>query len=667
MVVRTGFLIAVSLCLLCSCGGSGSGSRDLDPCSGELCLPSSDVTQELAPEASGSLCVPGTHGACTADRRHIQLCSEDGDKWLDEPCLDRDGNLSLCLDGLATEPGYCTSCVPGKVKCDGDEKALICQEDGLGWAPYKDCQTYDTGEVCVDGNCIQLCELNIKRNIYMGCDFWAADLDNAYLNGGEDDAAGAQYAVVVSNASFKYPAKVKVETVDGQVLLDSAGNPLPTEPLLPGELRVFNLPRRDVDGTTIAPLAYRISSSIPISAYQFNPLENVDVFSNDASLLLPSNVLGKYYYVMTREQSFDDLRGFLTVIGVSGGTTQVTVEVTCPTLLGLDARSGKEISSMKPGETRKFELGLYDTLNIETSTNGGDLTGSKILADRNVAVFGGSEAANAPNTNHCVVSDGQTKGVCEWDGQTPCKDSYDCTVAGFNTCCADHLEMQMFPVKSWGSYYLASRSFPRKKEKDVYRIIAAEDGTLVTTLPKQLDIPLLNRGEWVDFESGMNFEIKSNPKKPVMVGQFLAAQQAPDPNVNGVDPNDAGIGDPAFSLLVPTEQFRQDYVFLAPDKYALDYVTIVAPKDAKVWYDCGYSNPAQIVTECTPLADEVWEWFFSGNYKTAKFLIADGTHRLWSDKGIGVYVYGYDQYVSYSYPAGLDIKDLGLIKEPGEQ
>jgi hypothetical protein len=226
--------------------------------------------------------------------------------------------------------------------------------------------------------------------------------------------------------------------------------------------------------------------------------------------------------------------------------------------------------------------------------------------------------------------------------------------------------MQLFPVKAWGKRYQASKTFPRNKELDVYRIIAAENNTKVTTIPPQANIPVLEMGEWVDFESMDNFEVVAS--KPVMVGQFLAAEQAPEPNVNGVpQPGDAGIGDPAFILLVPVEQMRQDYVFLAPNKYELDYVTIVAPDGAKVWYDCKEIDPKKIVEECDPLDPDEFELFGTGEFMTTKFQIEDGVHRVYSDKPVGLYVYGYDQYVSYGYPAGLNISDLGLIKEPGEQ
>jgi tetratricopeptide (TPR) repeat protein len=68
----------------------------------------------------------------------------------------------------------------------------------------------------------------------------------------------------------------------------------------PGFLEVFELPRREVDGSTgaapndgthtaVTSNAYRIGASHPVTAYQFNPLENVNVFSNDASLLLPTS------------------------------------------------------------------------------------------------------------------------------------------------------------------------------------------------------------------------------------------------------------------------------------------------------------------------------------------------------------------------------------------
>ena len=632
-------------------------------------IPDGDDETATGCEIGGAIvCCPGQTNGCTDNQQGIFVCAEDGTGWVAQDCVNEAGEQTLCMAGAGNPEGFCTECKPGQKKCQDDDVVLICAEDGHGWVKFSNCNGSITGMVCVENACVELCEINIKRNIYMGCDFWGVDLDNAFVPGGRTgfyDAAGSQYSIVVSNPSAKYPATVTISGIEGEILFDSDDNPFPTTPLQPGQLRIYNLPRRDADGTVVAPLAYRVRSTIPIAAYQFNPLQNVDVFSNDASLLLPENVAGKYYFIMTREQTFHELRSYLTVTAVREGVTHVTVDVTAPTLVGTNEKNGEPIPHLEPGDTISFDLEQFDVLNIETDDIGADLTGSMVLASRDVIVFGGSEASNAPNTNHCLIDEGEDEGVCEWDGETKCDGNEDCTAAGFNTCCADHLEQQLFPVKSWGTHYVASKTYPRGGERDVYRIMAAENNTLVTTLPVQVNIPVLNRGEWVDFESDANFEIKGT--KPILVGQFLAAEQAPDPNVGGVPgPVDAGIGDPAFILLVPVEQFRQDYIFLAPDKYELDYVTVVAPKDAEAWVDCPEINPELIPETCPMIPEEDWSWYMSGEFKTAKFPVTDGTHRIYANEPVSVYVYGYDQYVSYGYPAGLDIKDLGLIKEPGE-
>jgi len=675
--ILTAIVLLASACSSTPNGGNGDDKKDGEPADAVESLGSDVTTEGLSGDGEtktmcesdpSKLCCPGDTNGCSEDFRSVLTCREDGMGWEMVECLGEDGLPSICMQTADQPTGYCAACIKGKRKCQDDDVALQCNEAGKEWVFFTDCNGSETGQICLEGGCVKLCDLNDKWKMYMGCDFWAVDLDNAFVPGGRSgyyDAAGAQFSVVVSNPHHKYPAEVKIATIEGPVLFDSHGMPLPTEPLGPGELRIYDLPRRDADGTVLAPLAYDISASIPITAYQFNPLENVDVFSNDASLLIPSNVLGKYYYVLTREQTFDELRSYFTVVAVRSGATEVTVDVTAPTLVGENAWTAEAISPMEAGQSAKFTLQQFDVLNIETNKIGSDMTGTRILANRDVAVFGGSEASNAPNTNHCLVDEG----VCEWDIETPCTKNQDCIA--FNTCCADHLEHQLFPVKAWGVRYMASKLFSRKKEKDVYRIIAAEANTQVTTIPPQTNIPVLNQGEWVDFESDQNFEIVA--KKPIMVGQFMSAQDAPDPNVNGVPQpdKDAGIGDPAFLLLVPEEQTRQDYVFLAPNKYELDYVTIVAPVDDEgvavdVYYDCPEIDPKLIVEHCTPLDPDDFELFGTGEYATTKFQIEDGVHRAWAEKPVALYVYGYDQYVSYGYAAGLNIADLGLIKEPGE-
>ncbi len=580
-----------------------------DLCAQGQCMPSSSC------ESTQTRC---------QDTQTLETCNASG-VWEPQTC---EGGCQV-QNGVAA----CLSivCVAGQKTCRDSETVAVCNENGTGYEISERCQGSRTGKQCDSGECVPICTLSEKIKTNVGCDYWAVDLDNAFVQGSEGflDAAAAPYAVVISNTHPEYTGEVTV--FNNEMLVDQAIIP-------PLGLQIFYLPRRDVDGTTIAPLAYRIRSSIPIVAYQFNPLENEDVFSNDASLLLPSHVLGKEYRIMTREQSFDQLRGFLTVVGINEEPTRVKVTVTAPT----QADPMGRIPALNAGESFETTLNLFDVLNIETRGPGADLTGSLVSASANVVVFGGSEAANAPNTNHCINIDPRTlEGKCEADLSITCRTNYDCNDALLNTCCADHLEEQLFPINTWGKNYIGTKSFDRGLEDDYWRILATYDNTKVETIPPQSEIPILNAGEWFEFGSREHFQIVSD--KPIMVGQYLASQDAPNPNVRGtMEIGDAGTGDPSFILAVPQEQFRTDFVFLAPNKYAYDYVSIIAPTGAEVFFD------DQPVLNFEDVGDGML-------WQISRFPIGDGVHFITADKNVGVIVYGYDQYVSYGYPGGLNL------------
>src|SRR5262249_37874351 len=135
---------------------------------------------------------------------------------------------------------------------------------------------------------------------------------------------------------------------------DNAPYSIASADIPPFSLRVFRLGPREVDGspdgefntgtnTALTRHAFRVRSDFPVVAYQFNPLDNVNVFSNDASLLKPaeavrplSNQMADAYLALGWPQTiaatddpdtnFDpnnpiNLRAFLTLVGTSKGTT----------------------------------------------------------------------------------------------------------------------------------------------------------------------------------------------------------------------------------------------------------------------------------------------------------------------------------------------------------
>ncbi|MBM4343398.1 MAG: IgGFc-binding protein [Deltaproteobacteria bacterium] len=625
------------------------------------------------------------------------------------------------------------TCGPaGTAACDPADSThkLICGATGQ-WQDNGYCDV-GKSQVCFAGGCQDACEVSAqhgKNNV--GCAFWAADLDNALVPGGTQsyyDADNAQFALVVANASDKLLASVTIANHLGKQELDTNGKPLDYAPLKPGELRVFNLPPRNISGTTKEPLAWRVTSTAPVAAYQFNPLENVNAFSNDASLLLPDEALGKYYIVLSREQSFSILRGFLTVVGTKPGVkTKVTIifgpkiRKTLPGTVKKVSADGTiaetPIKSYPSKAVVTLELEAHEVLNIETDAVGADLTGTVVQASEQVAVFAGSEAANAPNTNHCNVdkcsdsqiAEGDWCGVCAWNGKTTCNNNEHCQQ--FITCCADHLEMQQFPVKTWGSHYVAVKLKPRATEADSWRILAAKDGTKVTLTPPQMhpqtgkaiEVPVLNAGQWFEFEAGQGvgpnftktkggvFEIAAKDSQgkpaPIAVGHFMQSQDAPGP---GAQQGDAGTGDPAYLLAVPVEQWRSDYLFLTPHQYNSNWISIAAPvqkacsaESNRAGQACASDAtcaPGSCVDQVTVLFDGVaipdaaWQPV-SDDYKFTWQFAPSGVHRVATaavktaegdatKPKVAVDVYGFDQYVSYGYPAGLDLRDAQLFEEP---
>ncbi len=620
--------------------------------------------------------------ACSASRQTGDVCMGgmsrcDQDSY--ERCAD-DGNSWITLDDCATEGQICVlnegclSCNPDVRGCGANgEDIVVCRHDGSGLDTIASCDP-DMSQVCEGGQCADACTVSAQTRSYSGCEYWAVDLDNAVVPG-QGSAAAQQYAVVVSNP-LEVPADVTVEVNDAP-----PGMPLMTRVVATahlarveggGDLAVIDLPSREVDGssdpllndgpgTWLSSNAYHITSTAPIIAYQYNPLDNVNVFSNDASLLLPSTSLDTDYLVLSWPQTLAvtndpttnggiNLRAFLTVVGMSDDTN-VSVTLTAPTVPGGDVPAGKI------GDTLVFHLGAFDVINLETGSFNADFTGSLVSADKPVTVYTGSEASDVP---------------------------YYSSLAD-RECCADHLEEQLFPTSSLGTQFVAVKTPSRTKyaiaagydvtlmtdEPEWWRILAVRDGTLVTTsLPPPYDHFALNAGQAATFFTPADFVV--NATDAVSFGQYPGSQETTGipATVNG---QRAPGGDPSSILVPPVQQWRSKYVFLVPDKYEFDSILMAMPSTSGILFDgvaladtslrCEYVPAGTLEVNGTPDATD---------YVAVRCLLSDpraddygdpiyqndGRHVVESVDGqpIGLILWGWDAYVSYGCPGGADIR-----------
>lgn len=602
----------------------------------------------------------------------LERCDEgsDGAAWNEiENCSEQGLACAVLL-------GACAPCVPRSNSCD-ELTVLRCADDGSGYERGETCDA-EVGEACRDGSCLNLCAQAADHRSNVGCEYWAVDLDNAMVND-TLNAAAQQFAVIVSNVEPDVTADVTIEQ-------DDTAPGEPNDPIVvarasipPRSLRVFKLGPREVDGSqpgefntgthsALTRSAYRIRTTFPVVAYQFNPLANVGVFSNDASLLRPVEAvtpvgggiqdayvaLGWPQTIATTEDprtNFSsanpiDLRAFLTIVGTR---EQTTVRVTPSTrVLGAPG-----IPETEAGGEIEVVLDPYDVLNLETDDFRADLTGTVIAADGPVIAFTGSEASDAPYFD--TLSD--------------------------RYCCADHLEEQLDHLRTSGKTFVASVTPSRTRavraagaaigiseQEDYFRILATSEAgaRIETSLDGEPTLELFGRGDYVDLASSVPFVIASD--SPVMMMSVSPSQQAT------AIPSDLPGGDPSLLIVPPIEQFRTSYVFQTPPEYAFDFVRIIAPEDATVIFDSqtledwgctsvtagAVEAPVGTDTRYVVHTCDVDFPVIDSNLRPPDNVIEsgrlDGVHIIESDRRIGVLVNGFDTFVGYAYAAGTELE-----------
>jgi hypothetical protein len=635
-----------------------------------------DRAERWLPVGQGAACTPG-ESRCSGDVIQTCVSAGAGATW---ETADDCGAKHLSCNGA---PPACLACPPGGLACDG-QNATKCRADGSGVDVIETCDT-SKGFACRSGACSNLCVDAVASQSNVGCEYWGVDLDNAMIDP-TLNAAAQQYAIVVSNPQADVPVHVTVTQDDSKPGDDSAPLVVATGTVLPRSLTVFKLGPREVDGspdgefntgthTALTRHAYRVTSDFPVVAFQFNPLDNVNVFSNDASLLKPATSLGPIsdelqpaYVAIGWPQTIAstdnpdtnfnpsdpiDLRAFLTIVGTRPHT-KVRVTTTVRVV------GGGPVKETKPGGVIEATLEPFDVLNLETGGFNADFTGSLVETTGPVVVFSGSEASDSPR--------------------------FDKLADRF--CCADHLEQQLDPIRTAGTRFVAPRepshtaavaaagaSLASVEEVDYFRVVSVLDQpTMVTTtLPAPNDhFVLAKRGDDRVLSSKTHFMVTSSA--PVQLANVSPSQDA-----TGV-PRGLPGGDPSLLIIPPIEQWRADYVFLTPDKYVFDFITVIALPTTKVSLDgdllsekiCsvlaadglsdgqrGSSTPPYVVYRCQlsfPVIDP----------STTPVTIKDGSqndgvHRITTDGAtVGLLVSGFDSYVSYSYAGGTQLRDLTI-------
>jgi hypothetical protein len=628
--------IAAAAALLSACGDAG-GSSATDGSSSSITSvsnPTSATATDPGSDADASDAGTGT----SLDPSGVAASGESSSTGAEPTTTATTDPPATTTGESATDTnGNCFQCTPdlhGIQTCEGD---LV-----------ESCEGADGCDV-ESAACINACQAAENSKQSVGCEYYATFMQH------HDGPQSRCFAAFVAN-TWNTPAKLAVSR-QGQALdvgvfarLPKGNGPgLSYDPydadagLTPGEVAILFLPGpKGMPGPGMAPCpvdsavaagaavagtgigdAFKITSDVPVVAYQINPYGGGSAAVTGASLLLPTSAWDTNYIVIHPLPASVG-QPSANIIAEEDGTT-VTIEP----LVALVGGGG--IPGSPAGVPAMFTLDAGQHAQL---TQNEELTGSVIQSDRPIGLMGGHTGMQAP----------------------------------VGTAYSDHAEQMIPPIRALGSEYVGVMHRPRVDESSIWRVVGAVDGTQLTWSADVGGPAALDRGDRVEFVTSDPFVVASQDEDhPFFLFNYMSGSTW--------KPNLAGYGDSDYVLGVPTDQWMPRYVFFTDPTYPETNLVLVRKKtEADVFED--------VELGC---AGTVGGWQGVGDYEWTRVDLstgdfqpvngcANGRHEITSAGRFGMWIWGwgtpetsiFTQNVSYAYPAGMNVQLINdVIIVPG--
>lgn len=466
-----------------------------------------------------------------------------------------------------------------------------------------------------------------------GREFYVAFLPN-YHNGG-DTAPDSLYLFIVADEQTQGTITYTNNLGQTQTQTFSITNPqqiyVHRVQYRQYELFGYNNSGRFVtpnENERISPRVFRITTDRDVAVYALNQA----LTTSDATLVLPVSALGTEYYVMCYpSDGILNSNGTLSnqytpsqfvVVGVEDGT-EVTIYPTAPT-----TETGMQVKNIRlnRGEAMLFQA-EFSQMNLNY-----DLTGTRIVANKKVAVFAGHQRALVPVTMRGILSS------------------------------RDHLYEQLIPRSVWGTTYIITplaepegTGTPTQNATDLYRVVAAENNTQLTINGRW--VATLQRGQF--YQAPLQQPALLEASQPVMVALFKRSFSVG---------STLQLGDPFMMIIPPRRQYLSRYRFQScqvahpagGNTYFQQFITVVTTPNN---VDSIRLDGGKLVANFIPIPNTC--------YVYANVPVSDGAHTIESPRLFGLYVYGYGYADSYGYVGGMaflpDVPDITMSAGPDRE
>jgi len=437
----------------------------------------------------------------------------------------------------------------------------------------------------------------------VGREFWVGFMDNNRVPPSGNSAGAPDFAVLVITAN---------ENTTGA--LEYLGNSIPFS-LPAGQQYTLRVPSEDLDllhrtSGAIENKGIHITSTGKIAVHAFNERFR----SADGTVVLPIGALGRDYYITSHYETLtlnvnynaniNDESTLLVVATEDNTEIEITTSVT-------------SISGNQQGIPSVITLNRGQSYQIKAKA---DLTGSRVRvigdnADecKKIAVFGGNK----------------------WTSVGNCGEAND------------HLFQQAYPVNTWGTSFVHV-ALSGRTSGELVKVLASEDNTEV--LVNGVSRGVINRGEFLTLQFGINESGKIDASKPASVSVFAKSMACNQPNAPG-----STTGDPFMITYSPSEQFLTSLTFNALNLPSITnhYVNVVVKSGSQ---NATFLDGENVGGRFAPLPGDP-------TFQYARINISQGVHQLRNLDGFAAYVYGFGNLESYGYAAGAALDNLNFIAD----